>query len=399
MTPLHLAWLVALREINERARTRSFAISTGLIVLLSAAAVLAGTLLPDFFEEDPPVIAVVESDLPPGLATLLEDGSLGATADIQRVPSTQEAQHLVQDGTADAAIYAGPTIAFRDETSGSTRNLIIQAYRLAALPAVLDQLDLTLEDARPLISPDPIPVTLLDPPDGPEPNEAQAGIATAAVVALLMTLTIYGVWILNGVIEEKTSRVVEVLMGAIRPWQLLLGKVCGILALALAQIAAAAGTAALLILLSQDVDLPAVTGEVAVFAIIYAILGLLLYSFVYAAAGATVSRQEEAQSVTMPITFTLLGVYMLSLIVVIQNPDGMLARIASIFPLSSPLAMTPRIAVGDPALWEIALSLTLLLITIPLVIRLAGRIYTGAILQAGPRVGIRDAWRSARETT
>ena len=399
MTPLHLAWLVALREINERARTRSFAISTGLIVLLSAAAVLAGTLLPDFFEEDPPVIAVVESDLPPGLATLLEDGSLGATADIQRVPSTQEAQHLVQDGTADAAIYAGPTIAFRDETSGSTRNLIIQAYRLAALPAVLDQLDLTLEDARPLISPDPIPVTLLDPPDGPEPNEAQAGIATAAVVALLMTLTIYGVWILNGVIEEKTSRVVEVLMGAIRPWQLLLGKVCGILALALAQIAAAAGTAALLILLSQDVDLPAVTGEVAVFAIIYAILGLLLYSFVYAAAGATVSRQEEAQSVTMPITFTLLGVYMLSLIVVIQNPDATLARVLSIIPFSSPLTMPPRIAVGDPALWEIALSLALLLITIPLVIRLAGRIYTGAILQTGPRVGIRNAWRSARETT
>jgi ABC-2 type transport system permease protein len=399
MTPLHAAWLVALREINERARTRTFVISTGFIVLLSAAGVLAGTLLPDLFEEDPPIIAVVQSDLPPGLATLLEDGSLGATADIQRVPSTEEAQRLVQDGIAEAAIYAGPTIAFRDETSASTRNLIIQAYRLAALPAVLDQLDLTLEQALPLISPDPVPVTLLDPPDTPEPDEAQSGIATAAVVMLLMTITIYGGWILNGVIEEKTTRVVEVLMGAIRPWQLLLGKVCGILTLALFQIVAAAGTTILLLILIRDVDLPNVTGEVAAFAIVYAILGLLLYSFVYAAAGSTVSRQEEAQAVAMPITFTLLGVYILSLIVVIQNPDSTVARVVSIIPFSSPLTMAPRIAVGDPALWEIALSLALLIATIPLVIRLAGRIYTGAILQTGPRVGIRDAWRAARETS
>lgn len=399
MTPLHAAWLVALREINERARTRTFVISTGFIVLLSAAGVLAGNLLPDLFEEDPPIIAVVEADLPPGLATLLEDGSLGSTADIQRVPSTEEAQRLVQDGTAEAAIYAGPTIAFRDEASATTRNLIIQAYRLAALPAVLDQLDLTLEQALPLISPDPIPVTLLDPPEGPGPSEAQSGIATAAVVMLLMTITIYGGWILNGVVEEKTSRVVEVLMGAIRPWQLLLGKVCGILALALSQIVAAAGTAAILILLSRDLNLPEVAGQVTAFAIVYAILGLLLYSFIYAAAGATVSRQEEAQSVAMPITFTLLGVYMLSLIVVVQDPDSAVARVVSIIPFSSPLTMAPRIAVGDPALWEIALSLTLLIITIPLVIRLAGRIYTGAILRTGPRIGLRDAWRAARETS
>ena len=206
----------------------------------------------------------------------LEDGSLGAAADVRSASSAEEAQRLVRDGIADAALYGGPTIAFLDETSGSTRNLIIQAYRLAALPAVLEQLDLTLEQARPLISPDPVSVVLRDPPDGPGPDSAEAGIATVSVVALLMTLTIYGVWILNGVIEEKTSRVVEVLMGAIRPWQLLLGKVSGILALALAQIGAAAGTAGLLILVSRDVELPEVTGQVAAFAIVYAVLGLLL---------------------------------------------------------------------------------------------------------------------------
>lgn len=404
MSPLHAAWLVAVREVNERARTRTFAISTGLIVLLSAAGVLAGTLLPGFFEDDPPVIAIVEADLPPRLATLLEDGSLGTTAVVRYVPSTEEAQRLVRDGVVDAAIFAapidaGPAIAFRTEADFGTRNLITQAYRLAALPAVLDQLDLTIEEAQPLIAPDPIPVFLLDPPDAPEPDAAQAGIAAISVIALLMTLTIYGAWILNGVVEEKTSRVVEVLMGTIRPWQLLLGKVSGILALAFAQIIAAVSTAGLLTLVSRDIELPAVTGQVAAFAIIYATLGLLLYSFVYAAAGATVSRQEDAQTVAMPITFSLLGVYMLSLLVVVENPDSTIARVVSIIPFSSPLTMTPRIAVGDPALWEIVLSLALLLITIPLVIRLAGRIYTGAILQTGPRIGIRDAWRSARETS
>ena len=401
MSRFHGPWLVALREIRERARARSFLISTGLIVLLAFGAVAAATILPDVFEDDPPVIAVVASELPDGIVGLLADGSLGTEVTVRTAGSEGEARRLLEDGAADAALFGGPTLAFRDEARSSVEALANQAIRLSSLPTVLERLDLTLAEAGPLINPEPLPVVLLNPVDpalDDEVSDSDRGVATFAVVLLLMSLTLYGSWILNGVVEEKTSRVVEVLMGALRPWQLLLGKVGGILALAVGQLGVGVLSAGVAMSALGTADLPEVGLEVGVAALVYVVLGLLLYSFVFAAAGATVSRQEEAQTVTMPISLTLVGIYMLSLTVVINDAESGLARVISIFPLSSPLAMTPRIAVGEPELWEVGLSIVLLLVTIPAVINLAGRIYAGAILRTGPRIGLRDAWRSARET-
>jgi ABC-2 type transport system permease protein len=395
---LRAAALVAVREIRERTRANTFRLSTGLIALLAIGAVAATTFLPDLFEDDPARVAVADAGTPEGLAALLAGGSLGAELRVTSVPAAEDARQLVLDGAADAALFAGPTIAFRDEADPTLEAQLTQAYRLASLPAVLAELDLTIEQARPLVDPGPIDVTLLEPPTGEEATDDESGVAAAAVILLLMSLTLYGSWILNGVVEEKTSRVVEVLMGALRPWQLLLGKVAGILALAVGQLAVGVGSAVAAIAAFGNADLPSVGIEVAIAAVAYGLLGLLLYAFVFAAAGATVSRQEDAQTVAMPITFTLVAAYAISLTVVIEDADGLVARVASILPLSSPLAMTPRLAVTDPPLWEVALSLALLVVSIPLVIRLAGRIYAGAILQTGPRTGLLTAWRAARET-
>jgi ABC-2 type transport system permease protein len=282
----------------------------------------------------------------------------------------------------------------------SIEALTNQAYRVATLPGVLERLDLTLEEATPLIDPQPLPIEILQPPTESEleASDSDRVIASAAVVLLLMSLTLYGAWILNGVVEEKTSRVVEVLMGALRPWQLLLGKVGGILTLAVGQLVLAVGSVLLAVVIFGTADLPDVGLRVGVAALVYLVLGLLLYSFVFAAAGATVSRQEDAQTVTMPISLTLVGIYLLSLTVVVNNADSTFSRIVSILPISSPLAMAPRIAVSEVPAWEIALSIALLLVTIPGVVNLAGRVYAGAILRTGPRIGIREALRSSRET-
>ena len=399
MSRLRGAWLVAAREVRERARAWSFLLSIGLIAVLAFGAVAAATVLPDFFEDDPPVIAIVAAEVPASVPGLLEDGSLAIEATVRLVASAAEARTLLRDGAADAALYGGPTLAFREQSAASLEALVNQAYRLATLPETLERLDLTLEEAAPLISPEPIGVALLEPrAEAASTDDSDRVVASAAVVLLLLSLTLYGSWILNGVVEEKTSRVVEVLMGALRPWQLLLGKVGGILALAIGQLAVGVTAAAAAMVVVGTADLPSVGLAVGVAALVYVVLGLLLYSFLFAAAGATVSRQEDAQSVTMPITLTLMAVYLLSLTVVVNNADSVLARVLAIVPLSASLAMTPRIAVGDPALWEIALSIALLLITIPAVVNLAGRIYAGAILRTGPRIGLRDAWRSSRET-
>lgn len=394
------AWLVAVREMRERTRARTFRISTGLIAVLAFGAVTAAAVLPDVFEDDLPVIAFVAAAEPGGVAALLEDGSLGTEATVRFVPDEAEARRLLRDGVADAAVFEGPRLAFRDQSAASIEALVNQAYRLATLPEVLERLDLTLDEAAPLISPQPIPVSLLEPSASAasENDDSDRVVASAAVVLMLMALTLYGSWILNGVVEEKTSRVVEVLMGALRPWQLLLGKVGGILALAIGQIAVGAVAATAAMLIVGVGDLPDVGLEVGVTASVYVVLGLLLYSFVFAAAGATVSRQEDAQAVTLPVTMMLMAGYLLSLTVVVNNPDSVFARLLAMLPFTAPLAMTPRIALGDPPLWEIALSVGLLLVAIPAVINLAGRIYAGAILRTGPRIGLRDAWRSSEET-
>lgn len=392
------ARLVALREIRERVRARTFLISTGLIVLIAFGAVGAATVLPDFFEDDPPTIVLVRPDVPDGVASLLEGGALGSEARVLFVASEAEARRLLLNGSIDAALLGGPTLAFRSDVSPTIEALVNQAVRIATLPDLLADLDLTVEDAAPLIDPQPLPIALLEPAAADDTSDSDRVIASAAVILLLMSLTLYGAWILNGVVEEKTSRVVEVLMGALRPWQLLLGKVTGILLLAVAQLVAATTAAVVAISALGTADLPEVGIEVGIAALTYLTLGLLLYSFVFAAAGATVSRQEDAQTATMPISLTLVGIYMLSLTVVVNNADSTFSRVLSIVPISSPLAMTPRIATGNPPAWEIALSIVLLLVAIPIVINLAGRIYAGAILRGGPRIGLREAWRSARET-
>ena len=398
MSGLAGARLVALREIRERARARTFLISTGLIVLLAFGAVGAATVLPDFFEDDPPIVAVLQGSVPAEVRPLLEGGTLGSEAQVWGVASEAEARRLLNNGSVEAAVIEGPTLLFRSEVSVSIEALVTQAVRLATLPEVLADLGLTIEDAAPLIDPEPLAVSVLEPVETAETSDGDQAVATVAVILLLMALTLYGAWILNGVVEEKTSRVVEVLMGALRPWQLLLGKVTGILLLAVAQLSAGLGAGVLAIRAMGTADLPEVGIEVGAAAVVYLALGLILYSFIYAAAGATVSRQEDAQTATMPVSLTLVGVYMLSLTVVVNDADGGLSRVLSIMPLSSPLAMTPRIAAGNPPGWEIGLSVALLLLTIPVAVNLAGRIYAGAILRTGPRIGLREAWRSARET-
>src|SRR5690606_12002724 len=165
----------------------------------------------------------------------------------------------------------------------------------------------------------------------------------------------FGTWVLTGVVEERASGVVEVLLGTIRPSSLLTGKVLGILLLAVFQLLAA-GVAMLVALIVTGFELPAAGIEVAVVGVASFVLGLLLYSFAYAAVGATSSRQADSSSAAAPITFALLVPYMIALFVVPGDPDGPLSVLLSLLPVTAPLVMPSRVALGDPAVWELILS-------------------------------------------
>jgi ABC-2 type transport system permease protein len=229
------------------------------------------------------------------------------------------------------------------------------------------------------------------PPD----RDQNAAIAFVGVLLLYGQLFGYGIWVASGVIEEKASRVVEMLLSAIRARQLLLGKIVGIGVLGLAQLVFIASFAIGLALLTGALKDVGATALGAVGLVIgWFILGFAFYATLFAAAGSLVTRMEELQNVIVPINLTILVSFFIS-IGALQDPNGRLQVIASLLPTSSALAMPVRIVLGAAPGWQIALSLTLLVGSTILLVPLAARLYSGAVLRTRGRVKIREAWRSA----
>jgi ABC-2 type transport system permease protein len=229
------------------------------------------------------------------------------------------------------------------------------------------------------------------PPD----RDQNAAIAFVGVLLLYGQLFGYGIWVASGVIEEKASRVVEMLLSAIRARQLLLGKIVGIGVLGLAQLVFIASFAIGLAIVTGAIKDVGATALGAVGLVIaWFILGFAFYATLFAAAGSLVTRMEELQNVIVPINLTILVSFFIS-IGALQDPNGRLQVIASLLPTSSALAMPVRIVLGAAPAWQIALSLTLLIGSTILLVPLAARLYSGAVLRTRGRVKIREAWRSA----
>jgi ABC-2 type transport system permease protein len=125
-------------------------------------------------------------------------------------------------------------------------------------------------------------------------------------------------------------------------------------------------------------------------------LGYVLYSTLFGVLGALASRMEEASNVTTPVSFLAMGAYFLSIFVVLNEPDGVVARVASLIPPAAPMVVPMRAAFGAIEWWEIALSVAVTVLFVYGLFVLGGRIYTGAVLQTAGRMKLRDAWRSAR---
>lgn len=226
---------------------------------------------------------------------------------------------------------------------------------------------------------------------------AATAVAYVGSLLLLMSLAVYGQWVLTGVVEEKNNRVVELILSAIRPRQLLAGKVIGIGLLGLAQLALVAGLAAAL-LAAGVFDAPASLGGSLALVVPWFALGFALYAVAYAAAGALASRQQDANSAGQPVTYTLLAAYFVGYIALSADANGTLAHVLTVFPLTAPLVLPARNALVGVAVWEQVLAVVLILGAIYALIRLAGRVYARGLLHAGPRLKARAAWRASHET-
>ncbi len=388
---------MARREAVERARSKAFKISTVVLLVMGPMMVVLSQIVPGLIEDDPAQIAFVGNN-PAEISSALAQtaAAIDLEYELRDVDTADKAEEMLDEGEIDAVLVDGERLIFQSEAISEIVFALNEAVRAANLPAQIEALGLTLEDVAPLISPMDLDVRLLDPPE--EDEALHPVVALLVIVAMFGAIVLYGQWVLLGVIEEKTSRVAEVLFGAVRPTELMIGKVVGNLFLAMAQMGMGAVSGVIaLALIGSSVDVPNLAFSGVAVALVAAVMGVVLYAFAYAAAGATVSRPEDATSAAMPIMVVLMVGYVGSAFVVISDPDSAIAVALSLAPPWAPIAMPARVALGSPAWWEVAIAFGLLAVTIVGMARLAGRIYTGAILQTGPRIGLLRAFRSSAE--
>lgn len=385
---------VARREFVQRARSRAFQIT----MLLTLGIIVAmGPILLLIQDEAAPVRIGMVGAEPVAFDAAVRDQAAvqGVDVEISRFGSLASAEAALADGTVSVVVVDGAELVWKEEASFRAGSIVSAALLDAERRRAIEDLGLTEAEVMRLLAPVVLSERLLVVED-PEETPRRIG-AMVGMFVLYMTILIFGQFVAMGIVEEKQNRVVEVVLSRIKPAQLLVGKVLGIGALGLAQVLAiaAAAVVALTFIDVPDVSVTGIGAEIIASVIFWFLLGYTLYSFLYAALGATVSRQEDLQgAIILPVFLILPGFFLAQ--VAGEFPDGTLAVVGSLVPFWSPMVMPVRMAAGGVPWWEVAISVLLVVLTIVVLVRVGARVYTGAVLRTGARVKLRDAWKAAR---
>jgi ABC-2 type transport system permease protein len=387
--------LTARREVVERTRRdRSFLIST----LVTLAILCAIIFLPRLFGSDNPkefdVGLVGAASQPLGPALTAQGEAAGVRIHLRRPASAAEAEAAIRDGSLDLAVIDARQLVAKAEIDEQLNLLVQGASRAARAQQTLQRAGVPPDEIQAALAPPPLPVRSLEPVD--EDARSKRAIATVAVFILYGQLIGYCFTVAMGVVEEKSTRVVEVLLAAVRPVQLLAGKIVGIGLVGLFQLAIIGVIGLALATASGVITLPPDAAPTIGSVLLWFLLGYAFYSSLFAVAGAIVSRQEELQNTATPLNLLMVASFFVAFSTSVSGADSTLARVSTFLPPVAPLVMPMRIAGGDAAPWEIALSLAIMLVSIVVVVVLAARLYEGAILRTGARVKLRDAWRGGR---
>ena len=225
----------------------------------------------------------------------------------------------------------------------------------------------------------------------------RVAVAGVAGFATFMLLQIWGSFLMMGVIEEKSSKVVEILLSHVRPSTLLTGKVLGLGLLALAQMLIFVLGLVVGLLLVRDISIPGSVWATVPLSVVTFLFGFAFYATAYAAVGSMVSRQEDASSAQLPVMFPLLAGYFIAS--GSSGPENIAVTVGSFVPFTSPVLLPFRNAMVDVPVWQVALSLAILAVSIVAMLRLAGWIYRYSLLRSGTRVTWREAWRNRHQPT
>ncbi len=389
MSAARLVWLVTRREVREGIRGRQFLITTVVLVLIFGLVIGIQSLVGGNNAVPIGVGGGAPARLAPALTAAAKQ--LDTTVSVRHYTTAVAAQEAVAHRKVELAFVAGGRrLLVRSDTSGTASAIAAAAGRVVFLPEQARSIGITAAQARAALA-SPLTVAHVEPASGS--NGTGFGLVTTIV--LFVAVSVYGQMVLQSVVQEKASRIVEVLLATLRPRHLLAGKVAGIGLLGLSQIvllaAFAIGAGA-----AGAISLPSF-GSTAPLAVLWFLLGFAFYATAFAAAGSLISRVEDA-AVATPITMTMLAAYLLSF-GQLSNPDGGLATALTLIPLSAPFAVPARAALTTIPLWQNVASVALMLVAIWALVRVAGRIYELGILRTGPRVPFREAFQAARRAT
>jgi ABC-2 type transport system permease protein len=390
-------FLVAKREILERGRSRGFIFSMLFTTLLVVGSFVVPSLL--FGDEDAKTIAVVQP-APPGLEAALHATAGRVDQRIQVVPyddpATAEAalkgESVDAVLTVPADLSSSGTLRFKEDPDQAITQIASTAVVALRVQGILTEAQV---DPAALASAQAVPtVESVDPQT--EADQARFLFANIGAVLILVGIFSFGFTVLTGVIEEKQSRVVEVVLSTVRPRDLLMGKVLGIGVLGLVQLLVFVTAALAAANFTQRFTLPATTPAAVLLLSVWFVLGYALYSTALGFLGALASRLEEASNASTPVTMIAMISYFVAIFSVINDPSGVVARVATFIPASAPFVVPLRAAFDAIEPIEVVLAMAITIAAIWVLFSIGARVYAGAVLQTAGRIKIRDAWRMAR---
>ncbi len=364
-------------------RSRAFAVSTIVLLLVVGAAVTIPAILANHAK--PQQVGIVGGQAAALTEIVKEAGHLTGTAvTVVPEPSLAAAEAALRDGTLDVALVDNTEVLVKQVSlaSGSGGGLSSAIADVAGLSRLLGQLPPGAA-ARGVT----LPVRGLTPPSA-SLTRRLTGLFTVVLVWVLISA--YGSQIAMGVGEEKSNRIVEVILASVRPLQLLVGKVSGIGVLALVQAALMVAT---FLGLGAAVGSSLVHGAapgIVITGAVFLVLGYAFYCTAFAAAGSLVSRQSDVGTVILPVQIPLIIAYALSYTVIYANGASTFYRVLGFLPPTAPVAMPVLYAAGDVPGWQAAISAVLVAVGTVWMARIAATIYGRSILRTGSRVRLRE---------
>ncbi|MGD1155705.1 MAG: ABC transporter permease [Terriglobia bacterium] len=420
-------WLVIKREYLTRVRTRGFILSTvglplfsvGIFAVTLALATrktdhtLKISILDNLGGLAPEIVAGLQENLPDGQPLYQVVRTWDRPESAKKVQ--EELNEQVRQGRLDGFlevpkdILEGKAATFHSQSleDFQTHRAISRAVDNAVIARRLGDRGVYVDNLSDVVR--GVEVSLVRVTKTGESEEKGEGflVRLSIVMILYITLLVYGVMTMRSVLEEKSTRIIEILASSVKPSHLLSGKILGVAAVGLTQYLIWALTAALVSGYGAAVGSVFRPGASApsfhlpasflVYPLIFFLAGYFLYASLYAALGAMVSSEEELQQVQLPVTMLLVVCVILSPIIM-RDPNSPLAVTLTMIPLFSPILMVFRITVQTPPFWQIALSLALCVLTTAGVVQLSAKIYRVGILMYGKRPSLVELLRWLRYT-